>query len=73
MLHVSLFFKNERLALSSQYVEKHRRVAYHNDVIDLQVLLQDQVRSRSEKNREKVLVTGKIMKLLKNVLSWRSL
>lgn len=68
MLHVSLFFKNGRLAFSPQYVEEHRHVAYHNDVIDLQVLLQDQVRSRSEKNREKVLVTGKIMKLLENVL-----
>ncbi len=68
MLHVSLFFKNGRLALSPQYVGKHRRVAYHNDVIDLQVLLQDQVRSGSEKDREKVLVTGKVMKLLENVL-----
>ncbi len=72
MLHVSLFFKNEQLAFSSQYVEEHRRVAYHNDVIDLHILLQDQVRSRSEKNREKILVTDKIMKLLKNVLSWWS-
>jgi len=68
MLHVSLFFKNGRLAPSPQYVGEHRRVAYHNDVIDLQVLLQDQVGSGSEKDREKVLVTGKVMKLLENVL-----
>ncbi len=59
MLQVWLFFKYGRLAPSPQFAGEHRRALYHNGVVDLRRLVQDQVGPRSEKDRGNVLVTGK--------------
>ncbi len=63
MLQVWLFFRYGRLAPSPQYAGEHRRALYHNGVIDLRRLVQDQVGPRLGKDRGNVLVTGKSAKL----------
>jgi hypothetical protein len=59
MLQVWLFFRDGRLDPSPQHAGKHQRALYHNGVIDLPHFLQDQVGPRSEKDRGKILVTGR--------------
>ena len=59
MLQVWLYFRDGRLAPSPQYAGKHRRALYHNGRVDLQLVLQDHLEPRSEKNGRNMLVTGK--------------
>ncbi len=64
MLYISIFFRRERLKLSSQYVEKHQRVAYQNEKINLSRVLHEQVKLQSDMIRESVLITDKYKSLL---------
>ena len=63
MLQVWLFFRDGRLAPNPQYAGKHRRVLYHNGVIDLGRFLQDQLEPRSVKDGGDVLITGNVRML----------